>query len=564
LAGVVAALIAATSASAAVRYAAPSGTGSDPCASSTDPCTIYTAASVSAPGTTVASGDEVVITPGAYSDTAGDLGPQEFVQLAPGIKVLGTGGSPRPTITLNENKSLIGAFVVEEEDVLSHVEIDTAVSRSNVEVFDGIMDDVIVRSAAPNAIACVQFGGIVRDSACLSTGSDSAAVGMSLLTSGTHTATLRNVTAVATGSSSRGISFAAFGNTTYTIDAESVIARGESKDVEAAGLSLSPHTPGTGASVVIDLDHSNYATVEAKTDAGGGSATVTAAGSGSNQVAPPQLASDGIHQLAGSPTVDQGATDTSSGTTDVDGQLRTIGLEADIGADELADSTTTTVACAPATVTLGETPGASTCTATVADTSAATAPTGEVSFSSSGPGAFGVGGTCALLATSPIEASCQLSYAPSMVGSGTHTIEAVYAGDGSHEGSKGSAAVAVKAAAGTKSEPEKEKVDRKKPGSKKPKPGKNPHPASPPDTKIKRKPEKRTARRLAKFTFSSSQPHSTFQCRLGKGRFKPCSSPFKRRVGQGRHVFRVRAVSQAGLVDPTPAAFRWKVLALRR
>jgi hypothetical protein len=563
LVGVAVALIGATGASAAIRYAAPGGTGSDPCASPADPCTIYTAASVSAPATTVTNGDEVVIAPGAYSDTAGDLGPQEFVQLAPGIKVHGAPGSPRPVITLNENKSLIGAFIVGEEDLLSHVEIDTAVSRSNLEVFDGVMDDAIVRSDAPTAIACVQFAGIIRDSACLSTGSGSAAIGMSLATSGTHTATLRNVTAVATGSSSQGISFKAFGNTTYTIDAESVIARGVSKDVEAGGLSLSPHTPGTGASIAVNLGHSSYATTETVTDAGGGSATVTAAGSGTNQVAPPLLASDGIHQLAGSPTVDQGATDLSSGTADVDGQLRKIGLETDIGADELADSTSTTVVCAPDSVTLGVAPAASVCTATIADASASgTAPTGTIGFSSSGPGAFGGSGSCAILGITSTESSCQLLYTPSLVGPGTHAIEAVYSGDGSHEGSQGSAAVVVKAAAAEEGKPgKKEKADGKNPGSKKPKPGKKAPQASPPDTTIKRKPEKRTAKRLAKFTFSSSQPHSTFQCKLGKRRFKPCSSPFRHRVRLGRHVFRVRAVSQAGLVDPTPASFRWKVLA---
>ncbi len=557
------ALIGASSASAAVRYAGPGGTGLDPCASPADPCTIYTAASVSAPGTTVAGGDEVLIAPGAYSDTAGDLGPQEFVQLAPGIKVLGAAGSPRPTITLNENKSLIGAFIVEEGDVLSHLEIDTDVSRSNIEVFNGIMDDVIAHSGAPTAIACVQFGGVIRDSACLSTGSNSAAIGMSLLTSGAHTATLRGVTAIASGTSSRGISFKAFGNTSYTIDAESVIARGETKDVEAGGLSLSPHTPGTGASVAINLGHSNYATIETTTDAGGGSATVTAAGSGSNQVAPPMLASDSIHQLAGSPTVDQGATDSSSGATDIDGQSRKIGLEADIGADELADSTATTVVCAPPAVTLGA--GASTCTATVVDTSAAaaaaTVPTGGVSFSSSGSGAFGAGGTCALLPTSSTEASCQLPYTPTLVGSGTHTIGAIYAGDAGHEGSQGSTTVVVKAAVVKGDEPGKEKVDGKKSASKKPKSGKKTPRVSAPDTKIKGKPARRTSKRLAKFTFSSSKPHSTFQCKLGKRRFRPCSSPFKRRVGLGRHVFRVRAVNQAGLADPTPASYRWKVLA---
>jgi WD40 repeat protein len=81
-----------------------------------------------------------------------------------------------------------------------------------------------------------------------------------------------------------------------------------------------------------------------------------------------------------------------------------------------------------------------------------------------------------------------------------------------------------------------------------------------PSTKLGKHPSKRTHKRLARFTFSSSEPGSSFECRLDRGRFKPCRSPFKRKVRIGRHAFRVRAVNSEGIPDATPALFRWLVL----
>lgn len=81
-----------------------------------------------------------------------------------------------------------------------------------------------------------------------------------------------------------------------------------------------------------------------------------------------------------------------------------------------------------------------------------------------------------------------------------------------------------------------------------------------PRTKLGKHPRKRTTKRLAKFTFRSDQPGSSFECRLDRKRFKPCHSPFKRKVKIGRHVFKVRAINAEGTLDSTPAVFRWRVL----
>ena len=76
---------------------------------------------------------------------------------------------------------------------------------------------------------------------------------------------------------------------------------------------------------------------------------------------------------------------------------------------------------------------------------------------------------------------------------------------------------------------------------------------------LRKKPKAKSANRLAKFSFGSDQAGATFQCMLDRNPFKPCHSPFARKVKSGRHVFRVRAINPAGLADPSPAVFRWKV-----
>lgn len=97
----------------------------------------------------------------------------------------------------------------------------------------------------------------------------------------------------------------------------------------------------------------------------------------------------------------------------------------------------------------------------------------------------------------------------------------------------------------------------KKPGKGKGK-GKAGKDKSAPQTTILKK---RIKGRTAKFKFVSSEAGSTFQCKLDRGKFKPCRSPKKyRRLKPGKHVFQVRAVDAAGNKDKTPATRRFRVL----
>ncbi|HEX5983391.1 MAG TPA: choice-of-anchor Q domain-containing protein [Solirubrobacterales bacterium] len=82
----------------------------------------------------------------------------------------------------------------------------------------------------------------------------------------------------------------------------------------------------------------------------------------------------------------------------------------------------------------------------------------------------------------------------------------------------------------------------------------------PPNTRIVSGPPRSSYKRVAKFRFASTEPQSTFQCKLDKRRWRRCRNPFKRKVRAGaKHLFRVRAIDRFGNVDPTPARFGWRV-----
>ena len=62
------------------------------------------------------------------------------------------------------------------------------------------------------------------------------------------------------------------------------------------------------------------------------------------------------------------------------------------------------------------------------------------------------------------------------------------------------------------------------------------------------------------FGFSSTVRRTTFQCSVDGAAFAPCSSPHTTvALADDSHTFRVRAVSSAGVVDPTPAERRFTV-----
>ena len=85
---------------------------------------------------------------------------------------------------------------------------------------------------------------------------------------------------------------------------------------------------------------------------------------------------------------------------------------------------------------------------------------------------------------------------------------------------------------------------------------------TPPDTVINSGPSGTVKTRDASFTFSSTEPSSTFECSLDGAAFSACSSP-KQYTGlaNGSHTFKVRATDAAGNTDQSPASRTWKVRA---
>jgi len=525
----------ACAASAATRYAAPGGTGADPCASKSDPCSIFTAADPIAPGTTIKAGDVVELATGTYSEAAGDLGPFDSV-VVQNVSLRGEPGKPAPLIRLQSNNSNLGAFQITEGGAISNLEIENeAEGGFSVSLFEGgTMERAVVRAPDNLSTVCNVVSGTIRSSACVNEGSG-IAMGASIGTfPQTFTVVIRNSTAIATGPGSVGVDFnygATGAGLVATVSAKGLIAKGASKDVVARGRETSGS--GQGASTTITLDHSSYATIGTEMTGTGGSASVTPPGTNANITAAPLLAGDLIHQLPTSPTIGKGAVDAEASPFDVDGESRTGGLAPDIGADELAYSTTTRVKCNPGGVSVG---GQTICEVVVEDADgASTGPGGSVALSS-GPG-LGLPGSCALNPVTGASSTCP--FVVTANAAGTHTITASYLGDDLHDGSQGQAAVAVAALPATT-------------------PISVPNPA--PATQLKKHPPKLTTKRKAKFAFSSNEAGSSFECKLDKKPFRPCASPYQRKVKPGKHQFQVRAVDAQGKPDPTPAVFRWQVV----
>jgi hypothetical protein len=83
-----------------------------------------------------------------------------------------------------------------------------------------------------------------------------------------------------------------------------------------------------------------------------------------------------------------------------------------------------------------------------------------------------------------------------------------------------------------------------------------------PETTIVKKPKKSSAKRKVKFKFTSSEPGSTFECKLDKAKkFSRCKSPLKKKLKPGKHKFSVRAIDKAGNSDATPAVWKFKITA---
>lgn len=78
---------------------------------------------------------------------------------------------------------------------------------------------------------------------------------------------------------------------------------------------------------------------------------------------------------------------------------------------------------------------------------------------------------------------------------------------------------------------------------------------NPPTASITSGPSGPTGDSTPTFEFVSPEPGATFQCRVDDAAFEACATPHTTaELGDGDHVFYVRAVDRTGNVDPVPAA----------
>ena len=83
----------------------------------------------------------------------------------------------------------------------------------------------------------------------------------------------------------------------------------------------------------------------------------------------------------------------------------------------------------------------------------------------------------------------------------------------------------------------------------------------PPDTAILTKPANPSTSGDAAFTYSSTEPESTFKCKLDGGGFEACDPGGKSYsgLGDGAHTFQVVAIDSSGNEDESPAGYSWEV-----
>jgi RTX calcium-binding nonapeptide repeat (4 copies) len=297
----VALLVTVSSAAAAQRFAAPTGSGAA-CTSPT-PCSIETAFSGAI------DGDEIIL-------SAGDYGPvSSILSLPSNGSAHGVQGQPAPRIHFASGNYLL----LTPASRASYLQVDGVTPPPlQVDQADAVADQVVSR--ASGAGACLVYGRLIN-SVCWTSAPGGAA--LEAVANLSFTPTMRNVTLEATGADGRGLSIRAGGFGNLAASATNVIVHGAGTrdlDIEAT---LPAHA-------TLAIDHSNY--LHPFQSGTGAQITQT-----NQQTAAPLFVNAGagdFHQALGSPTIDAGTAVDLMGSADIDGDPRTLGSAPDIGADE--------------------------------------------------------------------------------------------------------------------------------------------------------------------------------------------------------------------------------------
>lgn len=325
------------SASAAPRYASPTGTGT---CGPADPCSLADA--IVGAGTS----DEIIVAPGTYPPGPG-------ISSSKGLNVHGIPGQPRPLLPFRLQLDGAGSTV-------RRIELVTSDTGLSVRGANSVIDDVVARSTSPGANPACTLGatpGTLRNSICASANGPGARVEIDSFSP--TTGSVVNVTAVG---KTNGAIISSTGSGTVNVR-NSIMRSG------ATGKDIYAFTAGSlgGESLALNLTYSNYASV-AQTGA-----NVTVTDDGTNQSTGPSFVDPGAQnyrQQPSSVTIDAGLSDAANGDVDIDGDPRPSGANTDIGADEFPIPTAVTGAARDVTAT----------GATLVGTVSAGSASGEVRF----------------------------------------------------------------------------------------------------------------------------------------------------------------------------------------
>ena len=237
-----------------------------------------------------------------------------------------------------------------------------SVGEAGMRIAGSATDPAVVRRAEVRGTGLGIYeegAALVTDSLVAMSGNNSAAV---IATGGQ----LRNVTAVATGSGSRGLYLvAATGDTAFTTDVRNSILRGDDKDVSIEETSPGQGDPNCNPAVdplcityvpprtagTLVIGNSNFRTTQV-----GSGGTLTDAGANSN--ANPMFANTeaaDFHLSPGSPAINAGADFPENGSQDLDGAARKQGGAVDMGAYEFLIPVVEPDVTRPVVTGLGET-----------------------------------------------------------------------------------------------------------------------------------------------------------------------------------------------------------------
>jgi hypothetical protein len=311
-------LAVASTAQAAQRYAAPSGSGPKAECPQANPCSLKDAVEGAD------NNDEVIVAGGTYA-----LGEQLVVPPeGSNVDIHGDFGAPMPRVTASRIGAPLGVNTPGSR--IRYLEVVNEAPENPIGFVchtNTSIERVVSRVSGKNAIALrPQQSCAVRDSLLLANGQGAVALRAAGFFSG-FTGVVRNVTALATGPESRGVvssyenAFTESG--AYMLDLRNSIAAGDGADIVATSGPLGP------GNVVVA--NSNFDKAVAT---GGG----TIFDAGSNQTAPPlflDAAAGNYREAAGSPTIDTGVADAQIGSLDLAGNPRNLGAAPDIGAFEV-------------------------------------------------------------------------------------------------------------------------------------------------------------------------------------------------------------------------------------